>query len=108
MPTKEELLDAIKELQSKAPTYSTCEKLATFYTLLSHLYSDKDKDQQGYSYNTGYMFPSNDQSSDFKKAISGKDIEQVVEILDEHMQVVSLLFPKEYKAVIQKIDEVQK
>lgn len=106
MPTKEEILETIAELQNKAPTYSTCEKLATFYTLLSHLYSD-NTEVQGYSYSTSSVFPASN-GSEFREAIAGKDIESVVDVLDEHMDVIKILFPKEYKSVIQRIGETQK
>ena len=105
MPTKEEILETIAELQSKAPTYSTCEKLATFYTLLSHLYSD-NTEVQGYSYSTSSAFPASN-GSEFREAIAGKDIDRVVDVLDEHMDVVKVFFPKEYKALISKINEIQ-
>lgn len=105
MPTKQELLDAIHDLQSKTPTYNTCEKLATFYTLLSHLYSD-GTEVQGYSYDVKSVFLESTGST-FREAISGKDIEKVIDVLDEHMDMVQILFPKEYRSVIQRINEVQ-
>ena len=97
MPSKEDLLDAIKEIQSKEPTYANCEKLATFYTLLRYLYSE----EQGESRDA---FPASG-GSEFREAITGKDIGRVVDVLDEHMEVVKILFPKEYKAVIRRIEE---
>lgn len=99
MPSKEDLLEAIREIQGKEPTYSNCEKLATFYTLLRYLYSEED----GYSESAG-IFPATD-GSEFRQAISGKDIEKVVDVLDEHMEMVQILFPKEYKEVIRRIEE---
>lgn len=102
MPTKEELLEAIKECQEKELTYNTCEKLATFYTLLSYLYPTADR---GYSYSNEIdIFPIYN-GSEFREAITGKDIDKVVNVLDEHMSVIKILFPKEYKAVIETIME---
>ena len=97
MPSKEELLDAIKEIQSKEPTYSNCEKLATFYTLLRYLYSEEEGQSRD-------AFPASS-GSEFRQAIAGKDIGKVVDVLDEHMKVVMALFPKEYKAVIKMLEE---
>jgi hypothetical protein len=97
MPSKEELLDAIKEIQSKEPTYANCEKLATFYTLLRYLYSE----EKGQSRDA---FPASS-GSEFRQAIAGKNIEKVVDVLDEHMEMVQVLFPKEYKEVIRRIEE---
>lgn len=98
MPTKEDLLEAIKECQEKELTYSTCEKLATFYTLLNYLYSDK---QEGYSFSyvETDIFPEFE-GSEFKQAIAGKNIEKVVDVLDEHMNMIQILFPKEYNKII--------
>ena len=103
MPTKLEILQAIAELQSKEPTYSTCEKLATFYTLLRFLYSEEDV---GIKSEPIIIFPEMN-GSEFKEAISGKQVNKVVDVLNEHMQVAQLLFPKEYNAVITKIGEIQ-
>jgi hypothetical protein len=97
MPSKEELLDAIKEIQSKEPTFSNCEKLATFYTLLRYLYSEEEGQSRD-------AFPASS-GSEFRQAIAGKDIGKVVDVLDEHMKVVQALFPKEYKAVIKMLEE---
>ena len=97
MPSKEELLDAIKEIQSKEPTYSNCEKLATFYTLLRYLYSEEEGQSRD-------AFPASS-GSEFRQAIAGKDIGKVVDVLDEHVKVVMTLFPKEYKAVIKMLEE---
>lgn len=99
MPSKEDILEAIREIQSKEPTYSNCEKLATFYTLLRYLYSE----EEGQSYSDGKIPVMN--GSEFRQAITGKDIEKVVDVLDEHMKVVMALFPKEYKAVIRMLEE---
>ena len=97
MPSKEDLLDAIKEIQDKEPTYANCEKLATFYTLLRYLYSEEEGQSRD-------AFPASN-GSEFRQAIAGKDIGKVVDVLDEHMKVVMTLFPKEYKAVIRMLEE---
>lgn len=102
MPSKEELLEAIAECLQREPSYANCEKLATFYTLLRYLYSQED----GYSQDAGTVF-ANSEGSEFRQAIAGKDIESVVDVLDEHMDVVKVFFPKEYKALISKINEIQ-
>lgn len=101
MPSKEDLLEAIADCLEKEPSYSNCEKLTTFYTLLKYLYSE----DEGYSQSSGNVFAEL-QGSEFREAIAGKNIEKVVDVLDEHMNVIRLLFPKEYKSVIKSISEV--
>lgn len=99
MPSKEEILEAIAECSKKEPTYSNCEKLATFYTLLRYLYSE----EKGESHSAGNFPVTN--GSEFRQAIAGKDIKKVVDVLDEHMKVVEVLYPKEYRSIINKINE---
>lgn len=103
MPSKEELLDAIAECSQREASYSNCEKLATFYTLLSYLYSE----EEGNSYDGSprSVFPIIN-GSEFMQAIAGKDIGKVVDVLDEHMDVVKVLFPKEYQAVLNRIKDL--
>lgn len=42
MFSKNELLDAIEELEMSPATYQNAEKLATFYVLYEHLYVKKE------------------------------------------------------------------
>ena len=42
MFSKNELLDAIDDLESAPATYQNAEKLATFYLLYDHLYVEKE------------------------------------------------------------------
>ena len=102
MPTREDLLEAIKECQNKELTYNTCEKLATFYILLNYLYPSKE---EGYSYDNVINTLPQYKGSEFREAIAGKDIDKVVDVLDEHMDMIKVLFPKEYKKIISIIME---
>lgn len=97
MPTKEELLDAIRECEQKTPSYSNCEKLLTFRSLLKELYPDEENRMQSFDV---------DQSNEFMRAIADKDMTKVINVLDEHMKVVQALFPKEYQAVLNKIRNI--
>lgn len=99
IPTEKELLDAIAEISERNPTYDSCEKLSTFYTLLNHLY----KQDSGYSYEVKEVVPSTE-GSEFRDVVAGKPISEMIEILDEHMSVIKILFPKEYRAVIKRLE----
>lgn len=102
IPTEQELLEAIAEVSEKVPNYDTCEKLSTFYSLLNFLY----RQDSGYSYEVKEIVPSTE-GSEFRVAVAGIPISEMINILDEHMSVIRVLFPKEYKAVIKKLEAHQ-
>lgn len=103
MPTKEELLEAIRECEQRTPSYSNCEKLLTFRSLLKDLYPEEEvieDRRQSFA-----IYPTSSRS-EFMEAIADKDMMKVLDVLDEHMKVVQVLFPKEYQAVISKVRDV--
>jgi hypothetical protein len=57
--------------------------------------------------------PSNDNyvpfiqsESEFMNVCSQKDIYAVLGVLNEHMEAIKLLYPKEYDSIIEKIKEI--
>lgn len=76
-------------------TYSVCEKLSILYNVKDHA-EQKPKEE---SYARGMSFAG----SDFMAAAMQIPQDELVRILDEHMEAVKLVFPKEYRAVINKI-----
>jgi len=100
MPTKEELLEAIRECEQRTPSYSNCEKLLTFRSLLKDLYPEEEviEDRR-----QSFAISPTSSRSEFMEAIADKDMMKVLDVLDEHMKVVQALFPKEYQAVLSKI-----
>lgn len=101
MPTKEELLKAIDEVSRLPDTYSKCQKLATFYTLLNSLYPGED-----FKNDINTQFQSTIPefgSSEFLQRIKGHDMGSVFSILDELMDAVKVFNPKLYNNTIQKL-----
>lgn len=43
---------------------------------------------------------------EFEKAISGKEIYPLIDILSEHMAVIKTVYPKEYRALLDEIKEL--
>lgn len=101
MFSKNELLDAIDELENSPSTYQNAEKLATFYLLYDHLYIKKEPvnrielarevtiDRYG--------------NSEFLEAISDKKAEDIWMVMDELMETLKMLQPRLYRATIEKI-----
>jgi hypothetical protein len=111
MITEKDLRAAIAECEGmRNPNANTCIKLAAFYTILNNLYPEKNEEPVDIGYST---MPSNDNyvpfiqsESEFMNVCSQKDIYAVLGVLNEHMEAIKLLYPKEYDSIIEKIKEI--
>jgi len=93
MITRRDLEIAVGELTNSQPTYQTCAKLADLYIILDHL-------------KTTYQEDSPDHGSEFMLAIHGKDIGEVLKIMDELMDATHVLNPRLYENCIMRIQEL--
>ncbi len=82
----------ILDLEKKDTSYATCERLAWLYIVKDHLTPEQPRAI------TGRMA-----GSDFLQAASGVDVEALLGVLDEHLQSVRILYPAEYKAVVDRV-----
>ena len=103
MFSKNELLDAIDELEMSPATYQNAEKLATFYTLCDHLYVKKEPINRIESVREVTIDMYGD--SDFLKAITDRNSQDVWMVMDELMSMLQVMQPKLYQATIDKIKE---
>ena len=87
----QEIEDEIKKVEAGELTYQNCTKLAVLYSVLNQ--NQPKKNIAEYSYG----------SSEFLLCVSRAPIDGVLGILDEHMEAIQLLYPKEYSAIINKI-----
>ena len=111
MITEKDLREAIAECQgARNPNASTCIKLAAYYTILNTLYPEPKQEpvEVGYSTMPSYdeYVPQIRSESEFMNVCSQKDIVEVLEVLNEHMEAIKLLYPKEYDSIIEKIKEI--
>ena len=102
MPTKEELLKAIADVSKLPDTYSKCQKLATFYILLSSLYPDEENknDMSTQFQNTIPEFGS----SEFLQKIKGHDMGSVFSVLNELMEALKALNPQLYANTLRRFE----
>ena len=103
MITKEDLQQAIAECQGvRNPSANTCIKLAAYLTIQRFQFGDT-----GESYtaplNSGEVIAMS--GSEFAAAVDGKSFAEVLPIMDELMEAVSLLQPRLYAATIRKLKE---
>ena len=91
MPTKEDLLQAIENLENQTPSFDTCCKLNTYYSLLDRYYGNTPA---GVTYNS---------DSEFMQAAGQTDINTLYAVIDELMECLALVNPKLYNGVIVKM-----
>ena len=111
MITEKDLQEAIAECQGvRNPDAKTCMMLAAFYTIRNELFPKDEKaiDNIQYSYDA----PPNaigevinyESDTDFGVAIYGRDVNDILSIMDETMDAIQVLNPSLYKSVMRKIE----
>ena len=90
----EEVERTILELEKRDTTYATCERLAWLYIVHDHLTQRIVQEKARAAEMEG---------SPFLVACSGADIAEILRVMDEHMEALRVVYPKEYEAVIRKI-----
>lgn len=84
----------IKRLEQQELSYQLVNKLADLYTVRDHL-------QKNFK---GTVAASYSQAqSEFLQLCSTVPIENVLSVLDEHMECIRVLYPKEYSAILKKL-----
>lgn len=95
MITESDLKEAIAECQGERnPNANTCIKLAAYYTILNNLVPTHSQPLEQVRYFS---------ESEFSEVIKGKDVDEVLYVMDELMDAVSALMPKLYRATIEKL-----
>lgn len=92
MITSEALEDEIAGLEAKEPSYNTLERLSWLYIIRDHINGQKGVD----------TVPAMS-GSEFLSVCSGCNILSLFSILDEHMEAIQAIHPREYMALIRKI-----
>lgn len=115
MITERDLKEAIAECQgTREPNANTCIKLAAFYVILDHIQEQQNKPPTlANSYSAAPLPMSTLQGtvlynseSDFAKKIYGMDYEQLLPVIDELMDTLSILNPSLYNGVMRKISDI--
>lgn len=104
MITKRELFQAIEDIENASSTFSDCQKLAVLYTVREHLFPDMSKGARVEVLTESYVNVEGD--TDFAQAVNGKDAKKAWSIMGELMEVVEILHPRIYNAVLQKLYEI--
>ena len=84
----------IRRLEASDTTMQNCSRLAVLYVINDH------KKTQPRTISTKG-------NSQFLDACKNAPIEKVLDVLDEHMSCIEILYPREYQALIKKIKEAK-
>lgn len=108
MITEHELHEAIAECQGQRnPNANTCIKLASFYTILDHM-----AEKPSYSEMPNYSFANETENTvkyqsgtEFADAVYGRDVDEIMGIMDELMSTLSVVNPPLYRSVMRRVVE---
>lgn len=88
----------IEILERTASNFSDCEKLSVFYNIRNNMIGRKEPVPE-YSYASA-------PSSEFVSILMKKPIDKVLEVFEEHMAAIEIMCPKEYSAVMDKLNSI--
>lgn len=106
MITEQDLKEAIAECEgSPKPNANTCIKLAAFYTILNQLYGKEEVEQplREISPISRDVTISYKSDTEFSSKIDGKNLEDVLPVIDELMETLMLINPRLYDSVMQRL-----
>ena len=88
----------ILDLEKKDTTYAVCERLAWLYIVRDHIKAEtiEEKKRAGHAGTSAFLM-----------ACEGVEIGALLKVLDEHMEAVQVIYPKEYSAVVEKIERIK-
>lgn len=99
----EEIEREIKELEVRGETtYSLCERLAWLYIVRDHIREGSTGISALSGNRTGKL-----SGSEFLEACSHMDFNELMGILNEHMEAVKVVAPKEYHTIMRKIEDTK-
>ena len=88
----------IRELESRGDTtYAVCERLSWLYVVRDHLAAKQAPEASKVAGVGG---------SEFLETVSGKDMVDVLAVLDEHMTAQRTFYPKVYEGVMRRLREL--
>lgn len=108
MLAERDLLETIEECKAvKRPTAATCQLMASCYTILDHMFPEysRSADVSPVSLYSSAPAPQNDEisGSEFAIAANLAGMKRLLEVMDEHMECIQLIYPKEYAAPAERL-----
>ena len=107
MLTERDLLETIEECRMvKRPTASTCQLMASCYTILDHLFpeSSRSADIAPVQLYSMASEPVETGGSEFVQAARAAGMTRLLDVMDEHMDCIRALYPKEYETIMRRLE----
>lgn len=106
-----EIDETIDELKRHGNSIQAAERLAMLYIARDYMIKEHTaQTMQGYAQAAAPTSTperaSTKRTSEFLEACDGAPIEEMLEVLDEHMEAIRILYPKEYDSIIMRIGEL--
>ena len=105
MITEKDLIQAIRECEQEPVTASKVGKLADLYIIQDHLFGAPINSAYSYENKTENLIYTNG-GNEFLQAANGKDVEKVMNVLNELVEAVKTLHPRMYNRVIEKLTDI--
>lgn len=100
-----EIERAMHTLACGDTNFDTVSRLASLVIVHDHLSAAAQ--QEPFAYSTEpRMAPPNLSGSDFLDAVSGAPLEDVLRVLDEHMEALRVVIPAEYDTIMRKLHKL--
>ena len=108
-----EIYDTIDDLRREGSTIGQAEKLALLYIAADYMErEERQQNAQSYAHaaapNPAKEMPvlvTTRGTSEFLAACEGVPVDAVLKILDEHMEAIRVLYPKEFDAILRRLEE---
>ena len=94
----EQISGEIAALEEEKPTYVIMQKLANLYVVRDHLILPQQQTQIPDSKTISTML-----DSEFMQAIDGKNIDDILPVIDEAMYAIQVLNPQLFKSIMKRI-----
>lgn len=107
MLTERDLLETIEECRMvKRPTASTCQLMASCYTILDHLFPESSRSADIAPVQLYSMAPEPVETggSEFVQAARAAGMTRLLDVMDEHMDCIRILYPKEYETIMRRLE----
>lgn len=101
-----EIQEHIRKLKCEETSWQSVEKLAALCTVRDELEEKEQIMEQEAPAVVAYSFAGEPQS-EFVQAASNVPFDELMEILDRHMDGIKIVYPKEYQLVMQRLESVR-
>lgn len=96
----------IAKLEAGGTNYAVCEKLACLYTVRDGLQNGREPERtrNEYSYASNpRQIVADEPQSEFSQAAYSVPVDALISVMDEHMEAIRAIYPKEYTAVVERL-----